>query len=241
MFGPKRIRQHSVGAESSQLDQQSLHLSTGSAQPLWFRALFIALLFGLFSVEVSCEYNLLMYLAPYLSRGRANISRQSAANLSATFGLAYVTGRGTSMLLALSRRVPVSSVFYTQMMTALIAGVLFAVRSLSDHAWAIWAAVILIGLGFSSAFPNMMVFIEQRVNITDRLNCAMLALSTLLFSACSPLLGHVLDARPQTFERIMIGAIVALLSLFAALHFTDRIRNRLNKQFQMRSAANSRF
>jgi hypothetical protein len=238
VFGPKRSRQHSTA-----IDSQSDQLSTQSsvvrpAQPLWFRALFVTLILTLFSVEVSCEYNLLMYLAPYLSRGRLHISRQTAANLSATFGMAYTAGRGTSMMLALCRQVSVAFVFYTQMITALVACALLGVRNGPDAIWTVQCAVWLLGLGFSSAFPNMMVFIEQRVNITDRLNCAMLALSTLLFSACSPVIGHLLQTKPNAFELIMIAAVLLLLTLFALLHSTDRLRLRLHKQFVLRTSIN---
>lgn len=233
MFGPKK-KDLQVTSQSSEKEQT---MQKTTRYPLSFRIIFMVLLQLSFSLELVSEYNLMQYIPQYLTKSSLAVPTRQSAFLMTMFSAAQTVGRGICILLAaFAPRISVAVMFYVQMSLTLISCFMLrfvchadlAPDANGEYFWtnvALW----LLGLGFSSAFPNIMVFLEERINITNKLNCIMLAISTVGVSTSSVILARLLETSPDLVLPVVASLLLALIISFALMHSTDIFRKRFKK------------
>jgi MFS family permease len=189
--------------------------------PVSYYAVVVILIQIVNAVEVSYEYNFDYFIPTYLNKGPPNLSKDVSAHLASVLGSAYAVGRFISMLMSV--KTGVHRIIYGSVLLLLVSNILafYCPPGRLDY---LGPLIFLYGLGFSSLYPSMLTFIEERINITNTLNATMLCLSTALFCGNSVLIGSTIEKSPQLFIYLNIFYTLMFLVMFVLLHFTDLLK-----------------
>lgn len=196
--------------------------------PTYYYVLLIFIIQCVNALEVSCESNFNYFLATYLSQGPQKLDKHMCAYMATMVGVGYTVGRFSSIFI--TPKGEVHRNVYGSVMLLLLCNVLIYICPLQRMEY-LTPLMFFFGIGFSSLFPSMLVFVEQRINITNKLNASMLAISTTLFSINSWAIGEYMNSTPQMFLYLNAAYPALFFILFVALHGTDFLKRRLlNKQ-----------
>lgn len=166
----------------------------------------------------------------FVKYGPHKLNPNQAANMATFVGCAYAIGRLFSIFFTIRGNVGLS--IYGSVIVILSAYILLAFNILPDllpfgKMTILTALSFMFGLGYSALYPNSIVFVEQRVCITNQLNAQMMAVSTILFSVNSYLIGDQIESRPELFIILNSSFHLLFLLLFVLFHSTDLLKKKL--------------
>lgn len=107
-----------------------------------------------------------------------------------------------------------------------IGNAIIAVASAHSSEPALWCGVAILGFGFSSSWPGLFAFVEERIRVTDLIAGVFFG-ATSVHAAIVPLFeGPVIETNPNIFTYINFASGILCLLGFAALCYTDTIRKK---------------
>lgn len=91
----------------------------------------------------------------------------------------------------------------------------------------LWIGVVVLGFGFSSCWPCVFAFIEERISVTNFIS-GLFLFATQTHAAIGPLIeGHYIERYPMVFIWINAFSCAACIICYLALDWTDKVRKKL--------------
>lgn len=90
----------------------------------------------------------------------------------------------------------------------------------------IWVGVVFIGAGDSIIYPCVYSFLEERIDVTNKLTGLLMFTSSIATTVYPLIMGTYIESYPLVFLYVNNFSIAAVIILFIILHSTDRIRTR---------------
>ena len=173
----------------------------------------------MFILVQNTENNCLNYLPQFLAAVVPNISKQSAALMGSTYFAAYALTFGITIFV--STKVRVIHMLYAYYVLILAGNLLLAFHAKTSEVMT-WMAVIILGAGHSSMTSGIYSFLEQRINVSDRIVGIMIAAATFTMMLNTLVFGQLVDSHPFAFVDanlicISISFIVLLVFTFSRL------------------------
>lgn len=109
---------------------------------------------------------------------------------------------------------------------AMFGGCLILMFFIQSNLFWVKIGIALLGVGYSSTYPLIITFVEQRISLTNRISSIM-AFSSVLGLCISPfIVGHFIDANPISF--IYITFLITMISIicFSFLYAVEVMRLR---------------
>lgn len=93
----------------------------------------------------------------------------------------------------------------------------------------VYFGAVLLGYGFSNAFPMMISLVEERVNLNNRIMSYMSLSSGLLIAISSVTMGIFLDSNPSNYINLNFGFTLFAFMVYIVLFILEHLR--LSKKF----------
>ena len=101
-------------------------------------------------------------------------------------------------------------------------GTLFAFSNESELM--VWVSLIVMGAGLGPTMPALLSFMEERVNVNNRLSGWLMFSSNTSVIVNSLLVGQLVESSPHVFVYVNIISLTACCCIFVALYVNDRQR-----------------
>lgn len=182
----------------------------------------VSLILGL---EIANELNLNYYLPTYLQKSDLQTDPHTVLSMMTVVGFAYALGRLANIVLAI--RMDVLVMLYCNLALIVTGNLVLTFWASRQTVFLTWLSVLLLGLGYSSTFPCLFSFIEQRITITNSLNSFLVFVTSSVFAADSLVIGGSIDQNPSLFQYLNSTFSVLFVVLFCVLHSHDWWKKRL--------------
>lgn len=143
-------------------------------------------------------------------------------------GVAYALGRLANIVLAIKMDVRV--MLYVNLVLIVTGNLVLTFLATKQAVELTWLSVILLGLGYSSTFPCLFSFIEQRITITNSLNSFLVFVTSSVFAVDSLVIGNSIDSNPSLFQYLNSTFSILFVVLFCVLHSYDLWKKKLLKR-----------
>ena len=178
-----------------------------------YKMVFVMLIALVVGFELTNEFNSNTYLPSYLVKNNA-LDQASAAYCQALLSTSTTIARIVNIFLTMKIS---TQTFLFINFALMIAGNSLILAFGRFSLYAIYAAVVLLGIGFSNSFPMMLALVEERITMSDRV-MAMLNLSGSVFLVISPIVvGKLLDTSPANFMLLSLSVTLIALVFYIAL------------------------
>lgn len=199
-----------------------------SPLPKHYYRWFIATVSIILGLEIANELNLNYYLPTYLNKSHLQTDQQTVLAMMTVVGIAYAVGRLANIVIAIKMDVQLMLYFN---LSLIVAGNLVLTFLAARQTIALtWLSVVLLGLGYSSAFPCLFAFVEQRITITNNLNSFLVFVTSSVFAVDSLVIGNSIDNNPSLFQYLNSIFSVLFVFLFCVLHSYDLWKKKLLKR-----------
>ena len=174
---------------------------------------FVALFSLVIGIEVVNEFNSATYLPTYLIKNN-HLDQATAAYCQAMLSTATFVGRLVNLYLTMK--------IDTQTFLFINFGLMIASSSLimavgARSLYGIYAGIVLLGFGYSNAFPMMLALVEERITMSNRV-MATFNLVSSVFLVLSPItVGKLLDTSPSDFMLLTLTITLVALVVYIAL------------------------
>ncbi|KAI1290836.1 Major facilitator superfamily domain-containing protein 4B [Halotydeus destructor] len=168
--------------------------------------------------EGGIELNAGSYLQTFAHNVNPNISISEASYLGSGFYAAFAVSRVVNIFLALKLR---TVVMIWIDVILIVLGTVIIFLTAATSVTGLWIGVVVMGIGFSSCWPGVFSFVEERISVTDTIS-GIFNFFTGLHPIAAPFLqGLYIQTFPMIFAYInLVSAITVVLS-FIVLHSTD--------------------
>ena len=187
-----------------------------SPLPSYYYTTFIVIISLILGFEIANELNLNFYLPSYLNKSDLRLDQDTIALMMASVGGAYALGRLFNILIAI--KIDVLIILYFNLSLIVIGNLILSFATSSQSAW---IAILLLGFGYSSTFPALFAFIEQRITITNTLNSFLVFVTSSVFTISSLIIGNSIDENPSLFQYLNSVSTILFVALFIVLHSID--------------------
>lgn len=201
-----------------------------SPLPRYYYNSFFVIISLILGFEIANELNLNYYLPTYLHKSNLSISQDVTADMMALIGGMYCFGRLFNILT--SFKIDVRIMLYINLALIISGNLILTFFATAAKISNVWTSVVLLGLGYSSLFPNLFSFIEQRITITNTLNSFLVFTTSTVFMVNSLVIGNSIDNNPPLYQYINLSFSILFIALFFVLHSTDLWKKRLLKNIK---------
>ncbi|KAI1290837.1 Major facilitator superfamily domain-containing protein 4A [Halotydeus destructor] len=163
------------------------------------------------------------YLQTFATNVNTEIDQADASYMASIFFMAFAGSRFVSIALALK--------FSTVIMIwidviLIIVGNIIIFFCATTSVTGLWIGVIVMGIGFSSCFPGVLSFLEERITVTDKVSGILNCFVALHVIATPFVQGVYLEKFPMIFSYINLVSSVTVLICFGILYSTDFSSNK---------------
>ena len=169
--------------------------------------------------------NLNYYLPTYLNKSDLQTDQSTVLSMMTVVGVAYALGRLLNIALAI--KLDVRVILYCNLVLIVTGNLVLTFLAAHQTVYLTWLSVVLLGLGYSSTFPCLFSYIEQRITITNNLNSLLVFLTSSVFSVNSIVIGNSIDDNPALFQYLNSTFSILFVMLFCVLHSYDMWRKKL--------------
>jgi fucose permease len=190
------------------------------------RSYFIAVILiggALLCFEMGIEQNTFNYLQTFSVHVDLKLSKSTGAYMTSALSASYTASRLMAILFA--TKFSTLPMLYFDLIVILI-GNLIVMFYANTSETGLWIGLIVLGAGFSSCFPAIYAFLEERINVTNTV-CGMFMFMSSIGTTVSPLLeGKYIETWPLIFVWINLVSVVICILLFIGLHCTDIMKQK---------------
>lgn len=207
------------------LDTETKEENAKSPLPKRFYNSLIVTVSLILGLEIANELNLNYYLPSYLQKSDLQTDPHTVLSMMTVIGVAYALGRLVNIALAI--RVDVRVMLYLNLALIVAGNLVLTFWATRQTVYLTWLSVVLLGLGYSSTFPCLFSFIEQRITITNSLNSFLVFVTSSVFAVDSLVIGNSIDNNPSLFQYLNSTFSILFVVLFGVLHSYDWWKLRL--------------
>ncbi|KAI1285830.1 Major facilitator superfamily domain-containing protein 4B [Halotydeus destructor] len=171
--------------------------------------------------EAGLEQNTMNYLSTFVVHVDLKLSKSTGAFMTSAMSASYTISRLLSIFLA--TRLPTVLMLYLDFAVMLVGNVL-VLKFCNTSEVGLWIGLIVMGFGFSSCFPAIYSFLEERINVTNTV-CGIFMFASSIATTIEPLFeGQYIEEWPEIFVYINVASVLACVVLFVCLHYTDHLK-----------------
>lgn len=161
-------------------------------------------------VYFSTERNTLSYLPSFLTILDEPVDKLTASHMISTLTAVFAAANGLAILI--STRVSVSHML-SGFFILIMGGNLLLVSFANTSESMIWVAVVVLGMGHSSAIPCIYSFIEQKINVTNTVVGVFMAAGSVFGVVSTMILGQLMKMYPLTlvYSNLVYISICSLI------------------------------
>ena len=200
MSNTQQEEQHHLTSEHRGKSYETMMMIAGTIMYIFFQ---------------NAENNCLNYLPQFLAAVVPNISKQSAALMGSTYFAAYALTFGITIFV--STKVRVIHMLYAHFILIFGGNLLLAFYA-DTSVVVTWMAVILLGAGHSGMSSGIYSFLEEWINMNDRIVGIMLSAATITMMLNTLVLGQLVEFYP--FSYVDVNLVCISLSFTVLIIFT---------------------
>ena len=220
---PLRTLSHLKSSQSMEITDESVNLIPMRLPRSYFVTIII-LGGSILCFYAGIELNTFTYLPAFAVNIDLHLSKSTGAFMTSVTSASYTVSRGLSIFLA--TRFKTTTLLYFNF-SIIGVGNLLVLRYANSSETMLWVGLIVMGFGFSSVFPGIYAFLEERINVTNTV-CGFFMFASSLATTINPIIeGKYIEKYPLTFVYINIVSLICCIGLFIGLHHTDQTKSRL--------------
>lgn len=217
---PLRTLSHIKPSQSIEITDESINLIPLRLPRSYFVTI-ISLGALILCFYAGIELNTFTYLQAFAVNIDLHLTKSTGAFMTSVVSASYTVSRGLSIFLA--TKFKTTTLLYFNLTMIGIGNVIVLINCNTNES-GIWIGLIVMGFGFSSVFPGIYAFLEERINVTNTV-CGFFMFASSLATTINPIIeGKYIESYPLVFLYINIVSLIICLILFGALHYTDRTK-----------------
>ncbi|XP_042909181.1 sodium-dependent glucose transporter 1 isoform X2 [Parasteatoda tepidariorum] len=184
-----------------------------SGKKSWaFTALIVFLTCILILTSMGTEVGYAQMLTTYAVKGPLHLSTSTGSYMTSTYWAAFTASRLAAIFLTI--KFSNFSLIVFDVVLTFIGGLVLLFLAAS-YDWALWVASILLGVGIASFFPASVSWIEQYINVTNKI-ASMFAVGASFGEMIIPYtISYFIDEKPEVFIYVVIvSCVVAIVVTF---------------------------
>ena len=168
------------------------------------------------------EQNIFNYMQTFLVNIDLKLSKSKGTQITSGASAAYTVASGLSILFA--TKIKTLYMLYLDFIIATIGCVILLYANNSELG--LWIGVCTMCFAISSAYPCIYSFLEERINITNKV-CGFFVFSSSILTTFEPVyVGKRIEKQPMVFVYTNLINIIVCLVIYIALHLTDKMQSR---------------
>ena len=201
-IGQHQERPHRLDEGSNRKKDQTVTIIAGTVMYIFY---------------ANSEVNALNYLPQFLVSENPSISKQSAALIGSTFNAVYALTFGITIFV--STKVRVIHMLFAYFLLISCGNVLLAcfVKTSTNMTW---IAVVTLGAGHSSMLSGIFSFLEERVDMSDRIVGIMISVYALTMILNTLTLGQFVESFPLSYVYVNLSCISVSFIVLVGLTFS---------------------
>ena len=208
-----------------------------TAVPGFLKYLILVLAFGsaTLAFEGGLEINQASYLETFITKLPLDIKdkKSEGAYLSAVLNGSFTVSRFLSIFLAM--KLSPRTMIIMNLVVINVGTTLVSIFARTASVTGLYLGYVVLGFGFSSTFPAVFSFVEQRIRMSET-TTSVFFFVTMIYSSVAPFVqGNSIDNNPMIFANLNQTSGIVCLVLFVGLCLTDIPRKKLENKLKVRS------